>query len=534
MAGNQVNIVIKAREAASASIDKVRGSLDKLDKSTTGLPDKLKGIGGGIVKLGAVAAVGIAGLAVGAGAVGAAFLGTASKIEQMGAKAKTVFGASLSTVRKWADANATAMGLTSSEATGLAANFGDLLVPMGFTRDQAAKMATEVVGLSGALSQWSGGTVTSAEASDILAKAMLGERDALKGLGISITEADVAARLAKNGTDQLTGAALEQAKAVATQQLIMEKSKDAQTAYAASGDSLLGKQAKLHAMMGTLTEGIATGLTPILHDAFGFIVNVAAPAVGKVIGRVQKWVAENQPLIKQLTAFAGGVLSTVVNAISNVVGWLSTLIGKITSNKDVMNILRGVVGFLADRFGNLTTAVGFVVGAIGGFIDSLTKNRTVMGIFRGVVDGIAGAFRAVQDAVGWVIKSVRDLIGWFQKLGDLKLPFSIPGLASGGPAFAGQTYVVGEKGRELFVPKTDGLVIPADETRTILGGMRRTVAPFGASATMALGGLASTARQVVTHVHHTHLYLDGQEIASAVESAMYYPNAMATSATGPA
>jgi hypothetical protein len=39
----------------------------------------------------------------------------------------------------------------------------------------------------------------------------------------------------------------------------------------------------------------------------------------------------------------------------------------------------------------------------------------------------------------------------------------IPGLASGGPAQAGQPYVVGEEGPELFVPRGSGTVIPNDE-----------------------------------------------------------------------
>jgi lambda family phage tail tape measure protein len=39
----------------------------------------------------------------------------------------------------------------------------------------------------------------------------------------------------------------------------------------------------------------------------------------------------------------------------------------------------------------------------------------------------------------------------------------IPGLASGGPAKAGQPYIVGEKGPELFVPQNSGKVIPNNQ-----------------------------------------------------------------------
>ena len=44
------------------------------------------------------------------------------------------------------------------------------------------------------------------------------------------------------------------------------------------------------------------------------------------------------------------------------------------------------------------------------------------------------------------------------------------GLANGGPARAGQPYIVGEEGPELFVPKQSGTVIPNDETMAMAGG----------------------------------------------------------------
>ena len=44
------------------------------------------------------------------------------------------------------------------------------------------------------------------------------------------------------------------------------------------------------------------------------------------------------------------------------------------------------------------------------------------------------------------------------------------GLAGGGPAKAGQPYIVGEEGPELFVPKQSGTVIPNDQTMAMAGG----------------------------------------------------------------
>ena len=48
---------------------------------------------------------------------------------------------------------------------------------------------------------------------------------------------------------------------------------------------------------------------------------------------------------------------------------------------------------------------------------------------------------------------------------------SLFGLATGGPAKAGQPYIVGEKGPELFIPKNSGTVIPNDQTEAMAGGV---------------------------------------------------------------
>lgn len=64
------------------------------------------------------------------------------------------------------------------------------------------------------------------------------------------------------------------------------------------------------------------------------------------------------------------------------------------------------------------------------------------------------------------------------------------GRAAGGPVSAGTAYVVGENRPELFVPKTNGYILPS--------------VPSGGSSG--------------TTVVHTHVYLDGTEIAESVDT----------------
>ena len=107
-------------------------------------------------------------------------------------------------------------------------------------------------------------------------------------------------------------------------------------------------------------------------------------------------------------------------------------------------------------------------------------------------DGIKEAFRS---AINWIINGWNSLefkIPGFDppgpgpKFGGLTIGMpDVNPLAAGGTALAGSPYVVGELGPELFVP-----------------GQTGTVLPNGAGAPI-----------------HTHVYLNGREIATAVGNA---------------
>jgi len=198
-----------------------------------------------------------------------------AEMEVLTAKAKTVFGEALPAVTQAAEDNANAMGLTVSQYTDAAAAIGDLLVPMGFAREEAGDISTELVNLSGALSEWTGGQVEATEVTDILGKAILGEREQLKTLGISINEADINARLAEKGLKGLTGEMLQQAKAAATLELVTERSTDAQTAFGNNADTLVRKQAELTAKINDVQERLANALLPVFNRLADAALNFA-------------------------------------------------------------------------------------------------------------------------------------------------------------------------------------------------------------------------------------------------------------------
>ena len=77
------------------------------------------------------------------------------QMEQVDKKAKIVFGQRFKEVERIAKATSTALGLTTSEFKRVASGIQDLLVPLGFVRNEATDLTLSVTDLAGALSMWS-------------------------------------------------------------------------------------------------------------------------------------------------------------------------------------------------------------------------------------------------------------------------------------------------------------------------------------------------------------------------------------------
>ena len=156
-------------------------------------------------------------------------------IEAVNQKARIVFGNSFSDMADAAEENAKRLNLTVTQYLKAAAGTADLLVPIQFTREESAKMSKELVNLSGALSEWSGGQYDATEASYIATKALLGETEQLKQMGIVIDQSskEYNTRIKLLQEDQHYTA--QQAKAIDIFNQIMQKSTDAQASFNEEG-----------------------------------------------------------------------------------------------------------------------------------------------------------------------------------------------------------------------------------------------------------------------------------------------------------
>ena len=407
----------------------------------------------GKMSSGVAGKIGKAGVALAGFALvgGAAAIGIGSAVNSMGvemetlrAKSQVVFGDSLGQVTKWADANAAAMGLTSLQATSLATNMADLLKPMGFTAEQAAVMSTEMTDLSGALSAWSGGTIDAAGVSDIMTKAMLGETDGLKQLGISISAADVATRLAEKGQTALTGAALAQAEALAVQELILEKSTDAQTAWADGSMDAVKAANEQKASIQGIKESFVNALYPAIQKVIPLIADATAWIGEKMpiaMAFVKDWVEANWPKIQATIAtFVDFFQTNALPIIEKVVGFMVATFNDIKAWVDenwpaIQETIKGVVeaiqviiekvtgaitaiwethgdrilSYITTVWNTIKTVIDAAITIVRGVINTVTS--LITGDWSGVWDGIktvlSGAWEAIKAIVGLAIAAVK-------------------------------------------------------------------------------------------------------------------------------
>jgi len=273
---------------AVTEFKKLGNTVEKSTKGAEGSVGKFKTMtSGAFAELKANAGMFAAGGAIAFAAYGKQVINAGVQIEAMGAKSKTVFGDQLGLMQRWSKQNANALGLTADEATAAGAAIADLLKPMGFSTKEATSQTMALMDLAGALSAWTGGQKSATEVSQTFTKAMLGEREELKALGISISEAEVQAELAARGQKNLTGAALAQAKALVTVDLITRKSTDAQKAWAdgsMDGYKAANKaSASLKEIEETIVKGLYPGLkklVPVMADAtkgMGGLLKAAGP-----------------------------------------------------------------------------------------------------------------------------------------------------------------------------------------------------------------------------------------------------------------
>ena len=135
----------------------------------------------------------------------------ASDLNETVSKTGEVFKEQSDTVMDWSEGSIESMGLAQGTALDMASTFGDMGTSMGQTRAEASEMSTSLVQLAADMASFK--NISTDRAATALTAIYTGETEALKSLGIVMTQANLEAYALSQGiTTQIS--AMSQAEQV--------------------------------------------------------------------------------------------------------------------------------------------------------------------------------------------------------------------------------------------------------------------------------------------------------------------------------
>jgi hypothetical protein len=321
VADRDINLVLKAKDAASASINRVRGNLGRLgDSASRGVTGGLRKAAGAITALAKAAAVAAVGGIVALTAIFTKATGKASDLNESLSKNQVIFGDHAKALVDWSKTTARSLGVSQNQALEATGTFGNLFRALKIGQQPAADMSKRLVTLASDLASFN-----NADPSDVLEAlraGLVGETEPLRKFGINLNDARLREEALRLGLVKTTKDVLPAAvKAQAAYSLILQDTALAQGDFARTSEGAANQQRILAAVwedslarLGAITLPFATMVLPLLVNG---IERVATFVTDELVPAIQRWIAENRPLIEQVRTTLVGAMEAARNFIFN-------------------------------------------------------------------------------------------------------------------------------------------------------------------------------------------------------------------------
>jgi hypothetical protein len=393
-----------------ADVSKFSTGMVKAENETKGLSTKVNKYSKAMAK-----SFAIAGAAAGAFAikVGLDSVKAASDLNEEVSKAEVIFGDVADEIKAFSKTADTALGLTQTQALNAASTFATFGKAAGLTEKDLAKFSTGATKLSADLASFY--NTNADEAITAIGAALRGESEPIRKYGVLLNDATLKAKAMEMGLYDGKGALDAQAKSLATYQVILDQTKDAQGDFSRTSDGLAGQQKILTAQLENLKTTMGTNLLPVAKEVVTQL-NFMAAAFG---GNDPEGLSERARELAGVYDGQGSGAYNLALALTNV--------GKAFSNMfDSMS-------------GPNASEAGTALQNIAEAINKVAKAFELLGNAYGKVKPILDKFPA-----GIIRTKFWDFV--------FSSADSEVSRAAGGPVMGNQVARVGEFGPELFVP----------------------------------------------------------------------------------
>lgn len=272
----------------------------------------------------------------------------ASDLNETVSKTGEVFKEQSDMVMDWSEGSIESMGLAQGTALDMASTFGDMGTSMGQTRAEASEMSTSLVQLAADMASFK--NISTDRAATALTAIYTGETEALKSLGIVMTQANLEAFALSQGiTAQIS--AMSQAEQVQLRyQYVMAQTANAQGDFVRTGGSLANQSRKL-------VQSIKQ-----LGESFGKLLLPAVTSVVTTIQGAVQWLTEDDSGLKQVILTIAGVVAAT--------GPLLLVGGKVI--KMITGIKAALAALSLHPMALAIMGVVAAVGAVGAAISSFS------------------------------------------------------------------------------------------------------------------------------------------------------------------
>lgn len=449
MASTNLQILIKAQDQASPVIRRVSGAIDSTSDSAAANSTVMQRLSGNWGTFAAISA--------GAGVALYGVLGQMSRANAEAVKLQSALTGLNSVARAFGqDADAAKVAAQQLASDGLM-TVGDAaiglknLLASGFSLDQAVTLMTRfkdsaAFGRQSALSF--GQAVASATEGIKNGNSILVDNAGVtKNLSVILREAGFAE------TDLMRATSDANVRMALFNGILKETNPQLGDA-ARLADSAAGKQAQMAAQTAVLYQQLGVALQPAL---LSFLQTITP-----IITGLSQWISQNQGLAATIVIGTGVVLALIA-----VMGTLATAI--VATRTVMMTFGPAAVasaGMARGAFVSLRAlvmsplampaiAVGAAIAALHQVIGAVNAVRGAINALNNAAESKAASIAAENDAIRRIQNSNQSAEWKARKINEIR---SFSARAMGGPVAQGTSYLVGERGPEIFTPSTSGTI----------------------------------------------------------------------------
>ena len=350
--------------------------------------------------------------------IGLSSITAAGDAQEMLGKLDVTFGEFAQSLQKELIAFAEATGRSTFELRQMATDLGAVLKGMGFTNEAAAEMSVGMTQL--AVDVGSFNNLPSAEVAQRFQRALTGEFESLKALGIVINQTRIDQELANRG---ITTAWLEMdqlSRATIIQDLIMESAADSIGDAAKTSGSFANRMIALKAAFEDTKTEIGLALLPAIEGLLAvfqalwkehgpaikaFLTDTLVPAISKVVDLISGFLSGDGVKLDLNKLIPPELMEGFISIKEGVMDLVEAF------QESWPDIKKTVLEFVDWFMAEAVPVIGDLLSSIGDLLSALAEAWDEHG--ETIMDLVKGAFQFITATIGGALTIITGVIDAF-------------------------------------------------------------------------------------------------------------------------